>query len=89
MTVKKRASGRSLGSDLDKVDAHVIRPHEYKELPALTEDMLSRARRDQRSRPAGGASEIIGGQGLHQPAPRAQDTGALEGHRPRLADPHG
>lgn len=43
MTVKKRASDRSLGSDLDKVDAHVIRPHEYKELPALTEDMLSRA----------------------------------------------
>ena len=43
MTVKKRASRRTLKSDLTKVDAHLIRPHEYKELPELTDRMLSRA----------------------------------------------
>ena len=43
MTVKKRASRRTLKSDLAKVDAHSIRPHEYKELPELTDRMLSRA----------------------------------------------
>jgi len=32
-----------LKSDLAKVDAHAIRPHEYKELPELTEQSLSRA----------------------------------------------
>jgi uncharacterized protein (DUF4415 family) len=32
-----------LGSDLARVDAHVIKPHEYKELPELTDDMLARA----------------------------------------------
>ena len=43
MTVKKRSSRRTLKSDLAKVDAHVIRPHEYRELPQLTEQALSRA----------------------------------------------
>ncbi len=43
MTVKKRASRRTLKSDLTKVDAHLIRPQEYKELPELTDRMLSRA----------------------------------------------
>ena len=42
MTAKKRASRRSLGSDLRKVDAHVVRRHEYDELPELTDDMLAR-----------------------------------------------
>ncbi len=42
MTAKKRASRRSLGSDLRKVDAHVVRRHEYDELPELTDDMLER-----------------------------------------------
>ena len=42
MTAKKRASRRSLGSDLRKVDAHVVRRHEYDELPELTGDMLAR-----------------------------------------------
>jgi uncharacterized protein (DUF4415 family) len=32
-----------LGSDLARVDAHLIKPHEYKELPELTDDMLGRA----------------------------------------------
>lgn len=41
--VRKPASRRTLKSDLAKVDAHAIRPHEYKELPELTEQSLSRA----------------------------------------------
>ncbi len=43
MPAKKRASRRSLKSDLARVDAHVIQPHEYDELPELTEEMLARA----------------------------------------------
>ena len=39
MTGKKRA----LGSDLKKVDRHVIQPHEYDEVPELTDDMAERA----------------------------------------------
>ena len=42
MTASKRASRRSLGSDLRKVDVHVVRRHEYDELPELTGDMLAR-----------------------------------------------
>jgi len=38
MTGKKRA----LGSDLKKVDRHVIQPHEYAEVPELTADMIER-----------------------------------------------
>ena len=41
--MKKRASPRTLGSDLARVDAHVVKPSEYKNLPELTDDMLSRA----------------------------------------------
>jgi uncharacterized protein (DUF4415 family) len=41
--VRKSASRRTLKSDLVKVDAHAIRAHEYKELPELTEQALSRA----------------------------------------------
>jgi uncharacterized protein (DUF4415 family) len=41
--VSKLALRRTLGSDLKRVDAHVGKPHEYKELPELTEDMLARA----------------------------------------------
>jgi uncharacterized protein (DUF4415 family) len=39
MTGKKRA----LGSDLKKVDRHVIQPLEYDEIPELTEEMVERA----------------------------------------------
>ncbi len=41
--VRKPASRRTLKSDLAVVDAHVIRPHEYKELPEITEQALTRA----------------------------------------------
>ena len=41
--MKKLGSRRTLKSDLAKVDAHSIRAHEYKELPELTAQALSRA----------------------------------------------
>ncbi len=43
INVSKLASPRNLGSDLTRVDAHQVKPHEYKELPELTDDMLARA----------------------------------------------
>ena len=43
MIVNKRGSHRSLKSDHGPVDAHVIKAAEYKELPELTEKMLSPA----------------------------------------------
>lgn len=51
MTAKKRASRRSLDSDLKRVDTHVIRQQEYDELPELTDDMLSRGRVNKGGRP--------------------------------------
>ncbi len=42
--VSKLALRRTLRSDLKRVDTHVAKPHEYKELPELTEDMLARAK---------------------------------------------
>lgn len=36
-------SKKRIGSDLAKVDAHVIRPHEYDEAPEWTEDDFARA----------------------------------------------
>ena len=43
MTAKKRATGRTWKSRLAQVDAHVIRPEEYDEIPELTDDMFARA----------------------------------------------
>lgn len=42
MNARKNASAHTLKSDLKRVDAHVIRPHEYRELPEITDEMLSR-----------------------------------------------
>ena len=41
--MKKPVLRSTLKSDLTKVDAHSIRAHEYKELPELSEQALSRA----------------------------------------------
>ena len=49
--MSKPALRRTLGSDLKRVDSHVIKPHEYKELPELTEDMLARATLKKGGRP--------------------------------------
>jgi uncharacterized protein (DUF4415 family) len=43
MIVSKPASHRTLGSDLERLDAHVVKPSEYKDLPELTDEMLERA----------------------------------------------
>jgi len=51
MTVKKPVSRRSLRSNLQQVDAHVIAPDEYADLPELTEEMLSRASLNKGGRP--------------------------------------
>ena len=51
MTASKRASPRSLGSDLEKVAAHVIQPEEYEELPELTDDMVARGKVNRGGRP--------------------------------------
>jgi len=40
--VSKLASRRTLGSDLKRVDAHVIKPEEYDELPEMTAEMFAR-----------------------------------------------
>jgi uncharacterized protein (DUF4415 family) len=41
MNARKRKSERKLGSDFAKVDAHVIQPHEYDELPELTAEAFA------------------------------------------------
>ena len=51
MIVSKLASPRTSGSDLARVDAHQIKPHEYKELPELTDEMLARADVNKGGRP--------------------------------------
>jgi uncharacterized protein (DUF4415 family) len=40
-----------LKSDLARVDAHSVKPEEYKELPELTEEMLARAKINKGGRP--------------------------------------
>jgi uncharacterized protein (DUF4415 family) len=51
MTVKKRVSRRALGSNLKRVDAHIIQPHEYVDAPELTDEMLSGMVVKKRGRP--------------------------------------
>ena len=51
MNANKRASLRSLKSDLARVDAHRIKAEEYEELPELTDDMLARAKVNKGGRP--------------------------------------
>ena len=51
MNERKRGSRRSLKSDLARVDAHSVKPEEYKELPELTEEMLARAKINKGGRP--------------------------------------
>lgn len=42
MNASKSASGRSLKSDLKRVDAHKVKPGEYEDLPEITDAMLER-----------------------------------------------
>ncbi len=41
--MKATGKKRALGSDLKKVDRHVVQPHEYDEVPELTDEMFERA----------------------------------------------
>ena len=51
MSANKPASAQKLGSDLARVDAHVIQANEYDELPELTEEMLVLAQVNKGGRP--------------------------------------
>lgn len=51
MSVNKPVLARKLGSDLKRVDAHVIQAQEYEALPELTDEMLSRAKVNKGGRP--------------------------------------
>ena len=43
MAAKKRATRGTWKSNLARVDAHVIRPEEYEEIPELTDEVFARA----------------------------------------------
>jgi uncharacterized protein (DUF4415 family) len=45
------SSPRAPGSDLERVDAHVIAPHEYAEVPELTDEMFTRGKVNKGGRP--------------------------------------
>ncbi|MBB5755254.1 BrnA antitoxin family protein [Prosthecomicrobium pneumaticum] len=65
MTARKHAISTSfdeqpIGSDLAKVDAHVIQPEEYDELPEWTDEMFERA------------DFLIGGKLVRRGRPRAE-----------------
>ena len=51
MPGRKSASRRTLKSDLTRVDAHVVRAQEYRDLPQLTTEMLVRAKVKKGGRP--------------------------------------
>ena len=51
MSANKPASVPKLGSDLKRLDAHVIQADEYDELPELTDEMLARAKVNKGGRP--------------------------------------
>lgn len=59
MSVKRGASARTLKSNLKRVDAHVIRPHEYKELPEVTDEMLARGAVERAGRPVSGNPRLL------------------------------
>jgi uncharacterized protein (DUF4415 family) len=43
MRANKKSTAHTFKSDFVKVDAHIVQPHEYDELPELTAEMFSRA----------------------------------------------
>ena len=85
MTARKRVSRRSLGSDLRRVDAHVIRRHEYDELPELTDDMLARGKVNRGGRPrSANPRKLISIRLPEDVIQRWRDTGP--GWQTRMAD---
>lgn len=59
MTARKGASARTLKSDLKRVDAHVIQPHEYRELPEVTDEMLARGAVKRAGRPVSSNPRLL------------------------------
>ena len=49
--MSKPASHRTLGSDLKRVDAHVIQPEEYEELPEMTDELFAQTAFKKAGRP--------------------------------------
>ena len=42
MSANKHTTGRTSKSDMARVDAHVIQPHEYDEIPEMIDEAMSR-----------------------------------------------
>ena len=51
MTANRKSSRRTSKSDLERVDAHIVGPQEYEELPELTRSMLASAKVKKGGRP--------------------------------------
>jgi hypothetical protein len=84
MTANKSASQRTLKSDLARVDAHVVSPKEYRELPQLTLEMLARAKVKKGGRPRSSNPRKA-----HFASASRRCHGALEGDRARMANTYG
>jgi uncharacterized protein (DUF4415 family) len=65
MSAKERGSQATFGSDLEKVDAHVIAPAEYEETPELGDNFFQ------------GATAHKGGEPLHPPHSSSQQEVTL------------
>jgi len=59
MSASRRASSRSLKSDLARVDAHKLKKEEFEELPELTDEMLSRATVNKGGRPVSANPRVL------------------------------
>ncbi len=57
--MSKPASRRTLGSDLKRVDAHVIKPEEYEELPEMTDEMFARVVFKKAGRPRSASPKLL------------------------------
>lgn len=51
MSANKSGLDQRLGSDIKRIDAHVIQPGEYEDLPEITDEMLARAKINKGGRP--------------------------------------
>ncbi|MBV8848140.1 MAG: BrnA antitoxin family protein [Methylobacteriaceae bacterium] len=59
MSAKERGSQDSLGSDLERIDAHVITPAEYDETPELGEEFFERAKLHEGGRPLASSKQEV------------------------------
>jgi uncharacterized protein (DUF4415 family) len=59
MKGKKRASRPRVKSDLARVDAHIIQPEEYEEIPELTDEMFARGVWKRGGRPLSNATRAV------------------------------